>query len=91
VLDWLYVVGVRGTGGTRVLAGPIQGGVLLQAAYWDEGIQGALLTAMERGRAAERKAFSMYTGWTEQRSSDDVMYKVTKMVIQNVCDVFVVG
>jgi hypothetical protein len=69
-----------------------KGGILLQAAYWDEGIQGALVTAMERRRAAERKALGMYTGLIEQRCSDDVVYKVTKMVImQHVCDVSVLG
>jgi len=49
----LYVVGLRGTAGTTVFAGPIQGGILLQASYWDERIQGALFTAMERQMAAE--------------------------------------
>jgi hypothetical protein len=63
----------------------------LQTTYWDEGIQGALFTAKERQRAAERKALGVYTGWTERRYSDDVVYKVTKMVMKHVCDVFVLG
>jgi len=46
---------------------------------------------MERRRAAERKAFGMCTGWIEQRYSVDVVYKVTEMVMQYVCDVFVLG
>ena len=39
----------------------------------------------------ERKALGVYTVWTERRYSDDVVYKVTRMVMQQVCDVFIVG
>jgi hypothetical protein len=46
---------------------------------------------MERHGAAKRKAFGMYTGWIEQRYSDDVVYKITITVMQHVCDVFVLG
>jgi hypothetical protein len=46
---------------------------------------------MERRRAAERGALGMCTGWIEQRYSDDVVYRVTEMVMQYVCDVLVLG
>jgi hypothetical protein len=42
-------------------------------------------------RAAEGKEFSICTGLIEQRCSEDVVYRVTVMVVQNVCDGFVLG
>jgi hypothetical protein len=66
-------------------------GVLLQAANCGEGIHDVPFTVPERQRTAERGDFGICTSLIQLRYSEDVVYKITLMVMQNVCDGFVLG